>query len=134
MQTAAQPEARKAGAMEWTGRILSGLIAAWMLVGAAMDLTRNPVAVNGLRQAGYPDNALLLIGVAVLISAILYALPRTAILGAVLLTGNLGRAVNTHFHNGNQVPQMCVAFFVGMLVWLGIWLREPRLRSLLPLR
>jgi len=134
MQTAAQPAARKAGAMEWTGRILSGLIAAWMLVGAAMDLTRNPVAVNGLRQAGYPDNALLLIGVAVLISAILYAVPRTAILGAVLLTGYMGGAVNTHVHAGNQVPQMCVAFFVGMLVWLGIWLREPRLRALLPLR
>src|SRR5438309_4436274 len=134
MQTAAQPEARKACASEWTGTILSGLSAAWMLVGAAMDLTRNPVAVNGLRQAGYPDNALLLIGVAVLISAILYAVPRTAILGAVLLTGYMGGAVNTHVHAGNQVPQMCGAFFVGMLVWLGIWLRAPRLRSLLPLR
>ena len=125
---------RKTSGIEWAGRILTGLISLMLLMSVFMDLTHSPVAVKGLQDAHYPLASMTWIGLALLLGVVLYAFPRTAILGAIILTGYMGGAVATHVQAGNQIPQMCFAIFFGMLIWLGIWLREPRLRALLPLR
>lgn len=117
--------------MTWAGRIVSGLLAPLFLMGVVMSLSKNPQAVEGLAKYGWPESALLTIGVLELLCLAVYLVPQTSVLGCVLLTGYLGGAVATHLRAGESVAMPVV---VGMLVWLGVWLREPRLRELLPLR
>jgi hypothetical protein len=100
-------------------------------MGAFMTLTKNPEAVQGMVQVGWPATSAPLIMTLMLGSVALYLIPPTAVLGALLLTGYLGGATATHLRVG-QAPTAAVV--VGVLVWLGLWLREPRLRVLLPLR
>jgi hypothetical protein len=117
--------------MTWAGRAVSGLLAPLFLMGVVMSLTKNPQAVEGLAKYGWPESALLTIALLELGSLVVYLIPQTAALGAVLLTGYLGGAVATHLRAGESAVFPVV---VGVLVWLGLWLREPRLRQLLPLR
>ena len=118
-------------AMLWTGRVISALPAIMLLFGASLNLMRSPMAVQGLAKYGYPAGALIPIGIAALVSTILYIIPQTAVFGAVLLTGYLGGATATHVHAGEpfSMPVLC-----GILVWIGLYLREPRLSGLVPLR
>ena len=119
--------------MLWTGRIMSGLPALFLLVGGVRDLIRPPSVVEGTVRMGYPASVILGLGIVVLLCTILYLIPRTSILGAILLTGYLGGAVATHVRIGDlrSVP-FPVLFAV--LLWGGLYLRESRLRALLPLR
>jgi hypothetical protein len=117
--------------MTWAGRAISALLTPLFLMGVVMSLTKNPQAVEGLAKYGWPASALTTIALLELVSLVVYLIPPTAVLGAVLLTGYLGGAVATHLRAGES-PAMAVV--VGILVWLGLWLREPRLRALLPLR
>jgi hypothetical protein len=119
-------------AMRWTGRVLSAIPVLLLLFSASMKLVRNPQAVEGMVHFGYPPNTLLPIGVTELTCTLLYIFPRTSVLGAVLLTGYLGGAVATHVRAGE--PQFVMAIILGICVWLGLWLREERLRALVPLR
>jgi hypothetical protein len=98
---------------------------------AAMKLMRHETAVSGFAQSGYPANTLIPIGIAELLCTIIYLIPRTSVLGAILLVGYLGGATATHVHGGLPI-YMPVLF--GVLIWLGLYLREPRLQELLPLR
>jgi hypothetical protein len=98
--------------------------------GGANMLIKTPMVTEGLVKFGYPPSALALIGTAALSSAILFAIPRTALLGAILLTAYFGGAVNTHVRAGEP---FWFAIVFGVLVWAGLWCREPRLRALLPL-
>jgi hypothetical protein len=104
-----------------------------MLISAAMKFMRPPQVVDGfVRTFGYPESTLLVIGVLEVASAVLYAIPRTAFLGAVLLTGYLGGAVATHVRVGD--PAFVSPLVLGILAWVGLYLRDDRLHQLMPFR
>lgn len=115
----------------WAGRILSALAVLLFVFTAMFSLLKPAVAMQGFAHYGYPQRAFLPIAIVELACAILYAIPRTSVLGAILLTGYLGGATATHVRVG-EPPIM--AIIVGIVVWLGVYLREPRLRALIPLR
>lgn len=117
--------------MTWAGRGLTALAMLPFAMGAFMTLSKNPEALKGMVELGWPATSAPLIMTLMLSSVALYLIPPTAVLGALLLTGYLGGATATHLRVG-QAPTAAVV--VGVLVWLGLWLREPRLRALLPLR
>jgi hypothetical protein len=130
MQSTTQTvSASKAG--PWAGRILSGLAVLVFLVTGMFSLLKPAMSARGFAHYGYPDSALLRITLVEIGCAILYAIPRTSVLGAVLLTGYLGGATATHVRVGE--PPI-IAIVVGIVVWVGLYLREPRLRALIPLR
>ena len=118
-------------AMLWIGRIISALIVAFLLFGGAMNLTKSPQVAEGMKHFEYPEGLSLALGITMIACAIIYAIPQTAVLGAILLTGYLGGATATHVRIG-EAFFMPVVF--GILVWLRLFLRDARLRALLPLR
>lgn len=122
------PVSRK---MLWAGRIISGLVALFFLFGAVNGLMKTAQVVQGMAQFGFPEHLARVIGVLELVCAIVYLIPRTSILGAILLTGYLGGATATHMRMSD--PKFVVPIFFGVLVWLGLWLRDTRLRTLIPL-
>jgi DoxX-like family len=99
-----------------------------------MKLLKPPVVVQATLKLGYPESAIVGIGIALLAGTLLYLIPRTAILGAVLLTGYLGGAVATNVRVGAPVFNIVFPMIFSALLWGGLWLRDPRLRELLPLR
>src|SRR5438128_1434415 len=113
-------------ALTWTGRVLTGLIGL-MLTFSAITKFRNPpeVAEQFVGKLGYPDDLILAIGIVEICCVVLYLIPQTAILGAVLLTGYLGGAIATpvRIHDDFLGPAIG-----GILVWLAIYLRDPRIR------
>ena len=118
----------------WSGRALSGMPTFMLLMSAGMKLSGNPKMVDMLTKAfGYPAGAGFAIGIAELVSTILYAIPRTAVLGAILLTGYLGGAIATHVRVGD-VGGAITPFALAVLAWGGLFLRDKRIRALLPLR
>lgn len=115
----------------WTGRIVSGLVAAFLVVDGAMKLFKPAVVVEATLQLGYPESAIVGIGVLLLSCTLLYLLPRTAPLGAVLLTGYLGGAVASQIRVGNGWFNAVFPVMMGSLVWGGLWLRDARAKGLL---
>jgi len=113
------------------GWILSILPALMLLAGAGMMLSGSEEAMKGTRTYGFTDRAGMFIGITAAVCAILYLLPPTAVLGAILITGYLGGAVVTHVRA--QEPFFIPILF-GVVVWLGLFLRDPRLRVLIPFR
>jgi len=126
--TPAAPVSKK---MLWTGRVISALPVLMLLFSAVMKLVKPAAVVEGMTHLGYPDRLALALGIVELSCTVLYVIPRTAVLGAILLTGYLGGAIATHVRIGEQF--IGPALF-GVLVWLGLYLRDERLRALLPLR
>jgi DoxX-like protein len=119
----------------WTGRVLSGLAVLFLTFDATLKLLRVPEAIESTGQLGYPANTLFGIGVIQVICLIAYLVPRSAVLGAVLWTGYLGGAIATHVRVGNPLfSHTLFPIYVALLLWGGLWLREPRLSALLPLR
>ena len=118
--------------MVWTGRVISGLVVALMLFGVVYGFVKPEESRAGFQQMGYPVSLATPVTIAMLVSVLLYAIPRTCVFGAILLSGYMGGAVATHLRLGQ--PQYVVPFVVAALAWLGIWLREARLRAVLPLR
>jgi hypothetical protein len=117
----------------WTARVLSALSVLFMLFSASLKLVHAPGVVEAwVKMFGFQESTLTAIGLVELACAILYAVPRTSVLGAVLVTGYLGGAIATHVRLGQ--PDFLTPLFLGVVVWAGIWLREPRLPELLPLR
>jgi len=136
---AAPPAAAAAGAasgrQRLAGRILSGLAIAFLLFDSVGKVAGLAPAVEGTVQLGYPASTLLGIGLLQLGCLLLYAVPRTAVLGALLLTGYLGGAVATHVRVGSPlVSHVLFPVYVAAMLWGGLYLREPRLRALLPFR
>jgi hypothetical protein len=135
MTTATQAVQAQTSKKLWTGRILSGLAIAFLLFDTIIKVLKLPVAVDGTVQLGYPANTVFGIGVIELICLALYAFPRTTVLGAILLTGYLGGAVATHVRIGSPLfSHVLFPIYVAALIWGGIYLREWRLRALVPLR
>ena len=118
----------------WTSRILGGLPALFLLVDGGMKLFKPAVVVEATKQLGYPESAIVGIGVVLLISTFLYVIPRTAILGAILLTGYLGGAVATHVRVSAVLFNIIFPVIFGGLLWGGLTLRDRRLQALIPLR
>ena len=117
----------------WGGRIASGIPALFLLVDGAMKLVKPTVVVETTMQLGYPEGVIVPLGLVLLASTILYLVPRTAVLGAILVTGYLGGAVATHVRVGNGAFEVLFPVIVGALVWAGLVLRNPRIADLLPL-
>jgi len=117
----------------WGGRIASGIPALFLLADGAMKLGKPTVVVETTVQLGYPESVIVSLGIVLLASAILYLVPRTAVLGAILLTGYLGGAVATHVRVGNGAFEVLFPVIVGALLWSGLVLRIPRVADLLPL-
>lgn len=118
----------------WAGRIMSGLPALFLLMDGIMKLFKPPVVVQATVELGYPESVIFGLGLTLLASTLLYLIPRTSVLGAILLTGYLGGAVATHVRVGGPAFNVVFAVMVGALLWGGLWLRERQLRKLLPLR
>jgi hypothetical protein len=117
----------------WAGRIMGGLAVAFLAMDAAMKLLRLPVAVEGTTQLGYPAGVVFPLGILQLVCLALYLWPRTAVLGAVLWTGYLGGAIATHVRIGNPLfSHVLFPVYVAALLWGSLWLRNPRVRAVLP--
>jgi hypothetical protein len=114
----------------WTGRILSAVVVLFLLFNGAIGLMRPPFAVQGFVPLGYPAGAAIPVATLLIVCAVVYAIPRTALLGAMLLTGYLGGATASHARIGEP---FFLPIIVGVLVWVGLVLREDRLRALVPL-
>ncbi len=115
----------------WTGRIVSGLTAALLLLDGTLKALKLPAVVAATMKAGYPENTVACMGCALLVSTVLYLIPGTSILGAILLTGYLGGAVATHVRLGDPLFSHVLApVYFGMCVWGGLCLRDKRLQAL----
>jgi hypothetical protein len=120
----------------WVGRILTGLLVSLFLLDGGFKVVPPEPVLKACEELGIPASVVPGIGISLLISTALYAIPTTTVLGAILLTGYLGGAVMTHVRVIPTHGAFSVVFAVvfGMLVWLAVYLREPRLRALVPLR
>lgn len=118
----------------WAGRIIGGLPALFLLVDAIMKFFKPPVVIEATVKLGYSESVIIGLGVVLLASTILYLIPKTSILGAILLTGYLGGAVATHVRVGEGWFSILFPMFFGVLLWAGLWLRDERLQKLIPLR
>jgi hypothetical protein len=126
------PGSRK---MIWAGRILAAIPVLFLLFDAVFKFLKPAPVVEGTLKLGYPESVLAGLGIVLLVSTVLYAIPRTAILGAILLTGYLGGAVATHVRVGDPLfSHVLFPVYLGVMIWAGIFFREERLRSLIPLR
>jgi hypothetical protein len=119
----------------WAGRIISALVVLFLVFDSVIKFIKPAPVVEACAKLGLPMNLVVGIGIVLLICTTLYAIPRTSILGAILLTGYLGGAVVTHLRVGDPLfSHVLFPTYFGMLLWLGLYLREDRLRALLPLR
>jgi hypothetical protein len=118
-----------------TGRILSALPVLFLLVDGIMKLMKPESVVKATIELGYPESVIKGLGIVLLVCVILYVVPRTAVLGAILLTGYLGGAIATHVRVGNPLfSHILFPVYLAVLIWGGLYLREQRLRALIPLR
>jgi uncharacterized membrane protein YphA (DoxX/SURF4 family) len=117
--------------MLWTGRIVSSLPVLVLIMSAVMKFAKPPPVVEGFAHLGLPVTLAFGLGVLELACTAIYVIPRTAVLGAILLTGYLGGAVVAHLRVGDPFIGPCI---FGVLIWAGLFFREPRLRALIPLR
>ncbi|MEW6128636.1 MAG: DoxX family protein [Acidobacteriota bacterium] len=117
----------------WVGRILSGLTVLFFLLDGLMKLIKPEEVVKATVYLGYPESSLLLMGITLLVSTVLYMIPRTSIVGAILLTGYLGGATATHVRVGDSLFSILLPVIFGVLVWGVLFLRDQRLRALLGL-
>lgn len=116
----------------WFGRIVGGLPALFLLLDAIMKFVQPAPVVETTVQLGYTEGAILPIGIVLAVSTILYLIPRTAILGAILLTGYLGGAVATHVRVGGPAFSIIFPIIFGILIWGGLYLRDSRVSKLIP--
>jgi hypothetical protein len=132
MQSSSQT-ANESKGMLWTGRVLSGLMALLFVFDGVGHLMKPAPVVEAFARLGYPLSASVGIGVLALICTAIYVTPRTSVLGAILLTGYLGGAVSTHVRAGSSLFEMIFPVVLGVLVWVGIFVRDAQLRELIPL-
>src|SRR5258706_12561960 len=121
----------------WLGRVLSGLVIVFLLFDGAIKLVPWPVVTETMDRIGYGSSESLArsLGVITIACTILYAIPPTSILGAILLTGYLGGAMASHVRIGSPLfTHTLFGFYLGLMLWSGLWLRDRRLRTLIPLR
>ena len=119
----------------WVGRVMSGLVVLFLVFDSVMKFIQPAPVVEASEHLGLPLSLTVPIGIILLVCTTLYAIPRTSILGAILLTGYLGGAVLTHLRVGDPLfSHVLFPTYMGVLLWGGLYLREDRLRALLPLK
>ena len=132
MESITQPTPVSKG-MLWTGRIISILPALFLLMDGVMKLFKPALVVEATVKLGYSENVIVPLGIVLTGCTILYLIPRTAVLGAILLTGYLGGAIATHVRVGEGLFSISLPLIFGVLLWGGLYLRDNRLRKLIPL-
>jgi len=118
----------------WAGRIISGLPALFLLVDGVMKLVKPDAVVDATVKLGYPESVILGLGIVLIGCTVVYLIPRTSVLGAILLTGYLGGATASHVRHGDSIFTIVFPIIFGVLIWGGLFLRIGRLRALIPLR
>lgn len=121
----------------WTGRVMSAVVILFLIFDGAIKLIPLQVVLDTMAELGYPGTVGIarLLGVITLACAVLYAWPRTSVFGAILMTGLLGGAMATHLRIGSPIfSHLLFGLYLGLLAWGGLWLRDPRLKALMPLR
>jgi len=116
----------------WAGRVLSALPVLMLLFSGVMKLFKPPAVLQGFAHYGYQESFIVVIAVLELSCTVIYAIPRTAVLGAILITGYLGGATASNVRVGD--PSSFVTITLGILVWAGLYLRDQGVRALIPLR
>jgi hypothetical protein len=125
------------GAALWTGRVMSAVVVLFLIFDAVIKLIPITPVIESMIQLGYPGTVALArgIGILELVCIVLYVWPRTSVLGAILLTGLLGGAIATHLRVGSPVfTHLLFGFYLGLLAWGGLYLRDPRVRAMIPFR
>src|SRR5438105_2113403 len=115
---------------QWTGRVLSALAVMFLIFDGVIKLTRHPMVLEASAQLGLRPATIIPIGILLLACTLVYMIPRTRIVGAVLLTGYLGGAVATQVRVGNPVFETLFPIIVAAVVWAGLFVRDQRLRAL----
>jgi DoxX-like family len=119
----------------WAGRILSALPVLFLLMDGIMKLVKPEPVVKATIELGYPESVIVTLGIILLVCVVFYVVPRTAVLGAILLTGYLGGAIATHVRVGNPLfSHILFPVYLAVLIWGGLLLRDPRLRAFILLR
>jgi len=118
----------------WAGTILMVLAILFLLMDSVLHLMKPAPVVEAFARLGYPISLSVALGIIELVCIALYALPLTSIFGAIVLTGYLGGAVATQLRAGSSLFETIFPILVGIVAWVGIWLREDRLRAIFPLR
>jgi len=119
----------------WAGYIVTAIPVLFLLMDTVGKFVRPEAVVKGTIELGYPETVIIPLGIILLVSVIIYVVPATSVLGAILLTGYLGGAVATHVRIGNPLAtHILFPVYIGILVWLGLYLRDTRVRELLPIR
>ncbi len=119
----------------WTGRVLSGIAVLFLIFDGTIKLVPIQPVTDSLRELGYPasDSFARFLGVLTLLCTALYAWPRTALLGAVLLTAIMGGAIASHLRLGDPLfSHTLFGVYLGLLFWVGLWLRDERVRRIMP--
>jgi hypothetical protein len=129
--TQAAPVSKK---MLWAGRILSAIPVLFLLFDGVAKLTKPASVVEATVRLGYPESIIPGLGILLLVCTVVYVIPHTSVLGAILLTGYLGGAIATHVRIGDPLFPILFPSIVGALIWGGLFLRDERLRTLIPLR
>lgn len=135
MTTITASEPRSGHVMLWTGRVLSGLLVVLFVMDATMKLLVIQPVVDGSLALGWPADPTTIrtLGLVLLACTLLYAFPRTAMLGAILLTGYLGGAIATHVRVSDPMfTHTLFGVYLGVMAWGGLWLRRPDVRRLIP--
>ncbi|SKB70023.1 DoxX family protein [Maribacter arcticus] len=114
----------------YTSYILQGIVVLLFLMGAANNVLQTEMAVEGAVEFGYPEHTVLYMGLILLVSTILYAIPKTTFIGALLLTAWLGGAVATHLIHNDPLTNIFIPVVFGIIMWVAIWLRSEKLRAL----
>ncbi|MGH8283330.1 MAG: DoxX family protein [Gammaproteobacteria bacterium] len=117
--------------MLWTGRVIVTLAVLFFLFDSLMKLIKPEMVV---KATGWPEGVVIGLGVTLLVSTVLYAIPRSSVLGAILITCYLGGAVAVNLFLKAPVLYICLAVVYGILLWGGLFLRDPQLRAILPVR
>jgi len=117
----------------WTGRTLSTLVILFMAFDAFGKFMKPQPVVDAMNKLGLSLDLAAVLGVLIVVCTVLYAVPRTAVLGAILMTGYFGGAVSIHLRAGSSLFEMIFPVIFGILAWLGLWLQSVRLRGLIPL-
>jgi hypothetical protein len=116
----------------WLGRIISAIPVLLMVFSAVMKFAKPPAVVQGFAHFGYPERLMVTIGILEFACAVIYAIPRTSVLGAILIAAYLGGATATNVRVGD--PSWVMTVLLGVLAWLGLFLRDDRIRALVPLK
>jgi hypothetical protein len=123
--------AASSGRIVWVGRIISALAALVFLMSAFLKLKGGPELMQGIAHLGLPESMIGPLAILEISCVVIYLIPKTSVLGAILLAGYIGGAICTHWRVGDP---FFIQIALGIFVWLGLYLREPRLKKIIPLR